>query len=124
MQPPTAPPKTTKNVHAKNKSERKSSNAKKENQPLQQTAMMQANPKYVRGQPMLTTDQLRQVGQYCVELHNYYIHNYKMDQHIIVQYNDCHFLVGDDIFIVTFSDLYDLFNLDTLDISLMRCFTL
>jgi hypothetical protein len=43
---------------------------------------------------------------------------------IIVQFKDRHFLLGDDIFIVTFFDLYDLFNLDALDISLMCCFTL
>jgi hypothetical protein len=34
------------------------------------------------------------------------------------------FLVGDDIFIIAFFDLYNLFNLDALDISLMRCFAL
>jgi hypothetical protein len=28
--------------------------------------------------------------------------------------------VGDGTFIITFSDLYDLFNLDMLDISLLR----
>jgi hypothetical protein len=58
---------------------------------------MQANPKYVTGQPMLIVDHLCDVGLYCVELHN--------------------FLLGDDIFVVTFSNLYDLFTLDALDIS-------
>jgi hypothetical protein len=38
----------------------------------------------------------------------------------MVLYMDCHFLVSDGVFIITISDLYDLFNLDTLDISLMR----
>jgi hypothetical protein len=47
-----------------------------------------------------------------------------MGQEIIVQFKDRHFLVGDDIFVITFSDLYDLFNLDTFDISLMQCFAL
>jgi hypothetical protein len=47
-----------------------------------------------------------------------------MDQDIIVQYKDRHFLVGDNIFVITFSDQYDLFNLNTLDLSLMRCFAL
>jgi hypothetical protein len=42
----------------------------------------------------------------------------------MVQFKDRHFLVGDDIFVITFSDLYDLFNIDVLDISLMRYFAL
>jgi hypothetical protein len=32
--------------------------------------------------------------------------------------------MDDDVFIIALSDLYDLFNLDVLDVSLMRCFTL
>jgi hypothetical protein len=40
------------------------------------TAMMQANPKFVLGKPMLTIDALKQAGKSCVELHNYYINNY------------------------------------------------
>jgi hypothetical protein len=41
-----------------------------------------------------------------------------------VSYKDCHFLVGDNVFLISWSDLYDLFNLDALDISLMHCFVL
>jgi hypothetical protein len=41
------------------------------------TSMMQANPKFVMGKPMLTVDTLKQIGKSCVELHNYYINNYK-----------------------------------------------
>jgi hypothetical protein len=41
-------------------------------QPLQQsTAMMQANLKFVMGQPMLTADELVEEGQPCIDLHNY-----------------------------------------------------
>jgi hypothetical protein len=47
-----------------------------------------------------------------------------MGQDIIVQFKDHHFLLGNDIFVVTFHDLYNLFTLDALDISLMRCFAL
>jgi hypothetical protein len=32
--------------------------------------------------------------------------------------------MDDDVFIISLSDLYNLFNLDVLDVSLMRCFTL
>jgi hypothetical protein len=73
---------------------------------------------------MLTVDVLKMVGKSCVELHNYYINNYKSGQDIIVSYKDRYFLVGDDIFLISCSDLYDLFNLDALDISLMHCFPL
>jgi hypothetical protein len=73
---------------------------------------------------MLTVDVLKMVGKSCVELHNYYINNYKSGQDIIVSYKDRYFLVGDDIFLISCSDLYDLFNLDALDISLMHCFAL
>jgi hypothetical protein len=45
-------------------------------------------------------------------------------QEIIVQFKDHHFLVGDSNFVITFSDLYNLFNFDALDISLMRYFAL
>jgi hypothetical protein len=88
------------------------------------TAMMQANSKFVMGRPMLTMDVLHKAGKPCVEVHNYYINNYKLSQVIIVSYKDRHFLVGDNIFLISWSDLYDLFNLDALDVSLMRCFTL
>jgi hypothetical protein len=86
--------------------------------------MMQANPKFVTGRPMLSVDALKMASKSCVELHNYYINNYKFGHDIIVSYMDCHFLVGDDIFLISWSDLYNLFNLDALDISLMYCFAL
>jgi hypothetical protein len=86
--------------------------------------MTQAKPKFVMGRSMLTADELHKVGQPSNDLHNYYIQNYKLGQDIIVPYKDRHFLVGDDIFIITFVDPYDLFNLDMLDASLMCCFVL
>jgi hypothetical protein len=45
-------------------------------------------------------------------------------QDIIVTFKEEHFLVGNDIFLIPWSDLYNLFNLDAMDISLMRCFVL
>jgi hypothetical protein len=97
-----------------------SSKAIKGKQPLQQTTvMMQANPKFVMGRPILTADELHKAGQPCIDLHNYYIQNYKMGQDIIVLFKDHHFLVCDCIFIITFFDLYDIFNLNLLNISLM-----
>jgi hypothetical protein len=86
--------------------------------------MTQANPKFVLGKLMLTVDTLQKVGQLCVELHNYYMNNYMSGQDIMMSYKDGHFLVGDDFFLISFFDLYDLFNLNALDVSLMRCFAL
>jgi hypothetical protein len=88
------------------------------------TALTQANPKFAMEKPMLTVDVLKQAGKSYVELHNYYINNYKKGQDIIASYKEEHFLVSNDIFLTSWSDLYDLFNLDALDISLMRCFAL
>jgi hypothetical protein len=79
--------------------------------------MTRANPKFIMGKPMLTVDSLHKVGQPCVELHNYYINNYKSGQDIIVLYKDHHFLVGDNFFLISFFNFYDLFNLDALDVN-------
>jgi hypothetical protein len=43
---------------------------------------------------------------------------------IMVQYKEYHFLLSDDIFVISFSDLYDLCTIAVLDISLMPCFAL
>jgi hypothetical protein len=88
------------------------------------TAMTHANPKFQMEKPMLTVDTLKEAGKSCVVLHDYYINNYKKHQHIIGGFKDKHFLVGEVIFLISWSDLYDLFTLDALDISLMRCFAL
>jgi hypothetical protein len=76
------------------------------------------------GKPMLTIDALHMAGQPCVELHNYCTNNYMSGRDIIVSYKDRHFLVGDNFFLISFSDLYNLFNLNVLDVSLMHCFAL
>jgi hypothetical protein len=86
--------------------------------------MMQSNLKFVMGKLMLTADALDKAGQAYVDLRNYYINNYKSGQDLIVSYKNRHFLVGDDYFLISFSDLYDLFNLNVLDVFLMRCFAL
>jgi hypothetical protein len=126
--------KTTKNVRGKSDPQQRkiSSKTTKGKQQLKQslanpklsTAMTQANPKFVMGRPMLTVDALKLADKSYIELHNYYINNYHKSQYIIVSYKDRHFLVGDNIFLISWSDLYDLFNLDALDIGLMRCFVL
>jgi hypothetical protein len=88
------------------------------------TAMMHANLKFQMGKPMLIVDTLKETGKSCVVLHNYYINNYKKHQHIIGGFKEKHFLVGESIFLISWSDLYDLYTLDALDISLKCCFAL
>jgi hypothetical protein len=125
--PSVVMPKATKNACGKSQPQQRkiSSKATKGKQRFKQmTAMMQANLKFVMGQPMLTADELDKVGQACKDLHKYYTQNYESSLGILGSYKDRHFLVGDDIFMITFSNLNDLFNLDALDISLMRSFTL
>jgi hypothetical protein len=50
---------------------------------------------------MLTVDVLKMAGKSCVELHNNYINNFNKGQDIIVSYEEQHFLVGDDIFLIS-----------------------
>jgi hypothetical protein len=88
------------------------------------TAMTRANLKFQMGKSMLTVDTLKEAGKSCVVIHIYYINNYKKRQHIIGGFKEKHFLVGEDIFLIPWSDLYDLFTLDALDIYLLRCFAL
>jgi hypothetical protein len=59
-----------------------------------------------------------------VKFHNYYILNWKKIDAIVVKYRQSHFLMDYGVFINSLSDLYGLLNLNTLDVSLMRCFTL
>jgi hypothetical protein len=120
MRPSSVVPKTTKATKGKKLQQQKmSSKATKAKEPL-----TQANPKFVMGKPMLIVDTLHKAGQPCVDLHNYYINNYNLGQDIILSYKDHHFLMGDGFFVISFFNLYDLFNLDMLDVSLMCCFTL
>jgi hypothetical protein len=75
--PPTALPKTMKNVRSKTQPQqgKMSYKATMGKQPLLQTTMTQAIPKFVMGQPMLSVDVPHKAGQHCINLHNYYIQN-------------------------------------------------
>jgi hypothetical protein len=86
--------------------------------------MTSANPKFEKGKKILNANELSKASRFCVELHNYYILNWKKIDVIVVKYRQSHFLIDDGVFIIALSDLYDLFNIDVLDVSLMHCFTL
>jgi hypothetical protein len=118
-------------VRSKSQKEQKSSKARQLLQQLSKgkvklilTAMTSANPKFEKGKQMLNANELCKAGRFCVELHNYYILNWKKIDVIVIKYRQSHFLMDDGAFIISLSNLYDLFNLDALDVSLMRCFTL
>jgi hypothetical protein len=122
-----------KNVHDKSHPQQRKMSSKetKGKKPLKESeanpkvliAMTHANLKFQMVKPMLTVGILKEVGKSCVVLNNYYVNNYKKCQHIIRGFKEKHFLVGEGIFLISWFDLYDLFTLDALDISLMRCFT-
>jgi hypothetical protein len=126
--------KAMKNVRGKNHPQQRKMSSKetKGKKPLKEseanlmlpTAMTHANPKFQMGKPMLTFNTLKEASESYVVLHNYDINNYKKCQHIIGGFKENHFLVGEGIFLISWSVLYDLFTLNVLDISLMRCFTL
>jgi hypothetical protein len=123
-----------KNVRAKSHSQQRKMSSKetKGKKPLKEleanlkllVAMTHANLKFQMGKPMLTVGTHKEAGKSCIVLHNYYTNNYKKHQHIIGGFKEKHFLVGEGIFVISWFDLYNLFTLDALDISLMHCFAL
>ena len=78
------------------------------------------------GKLMLSKEELASAGVNTRGLHKHYItHAVDNDNTSIVgafKAEDLH--SGPSFFSVAWSDLYDLFNLDALDISLIRCLTL
>lgn len=89
-------------------------------------AWSQMNPKFEYGKPMLSAEALANAGAATKKLHNYYMGVLmpRKIQDINVLVPDRYFHMGDNYLVVSMSDLYDLFNLSALDISLLRCVTL
>jgi len=118
-----------KKVAANTKAEKKKMTENKK-QPKQKgvaPAWTQANPHYKYGHPMLTAAQLESAGPATNALHRYYMKGCVAKQiDVVVQYKRHHFQRQDsnEYFLLCFNDLYDLFNLDGLDVSLLRIFTL
>jgi len=85
-----------------------------------------ANPKYNPGEPMLSEEALKLAGPSCEGLHAYVMEqsaNGAIDipAKVPASYFDSD---GELKLTVGFNDLYDLFNLDSLDVGLLRCWTL
>jgi hypothetical protein len=85
-----------------------------------------ANPKYKPGEPMLSEEALKLAGSSCEGLHAYIMEqsaNGAIDipAKVAASYFDSE---AELKLTVGFNDLYDLFNLKSLDVSLLRCWTL
>jgi hypothetical protein len=74
---------------------------------------------------MLTADELKSAGPTTTSLHNHYLKGRAAKKKAMLD-KRCHFQRSQDTecLLVGFNDLYDLFNVDALDVSLIRCFTL
>jgi len=80
---------------------------------------------YQQGEPLLTDYELKATGKSVVKLHEYYMIACKEGKHsMIIQYKEKHFLSDPNYFLVTWADLYDLFNYTELDTSIIRCWAL
>ena len=84
------------------------------------------NPRYKLGEPVLPTDELDKAGKSCQLLYKFYMSKVNSSQDsITIKYMTKHFVsASDGYFLITFGDLYDLFDLHALDVSLLRCWAL
>ena len=89
-------------------------------------AWAMANPKYKPGEPVLSEDALKFAGESCEGLHAYVMQQslhgaIDIPAKVPASYFDSD---GELKLTVGFNDLYDLFNLESLDVGLLRCWTL
>ncbi|TVU06562.1 hypothetical protein EJB05_49783, partial [Eragrostis curvula] len=87
-----------------------------------------ANPNYICGEPLLQPYLLDVAGLATSTLHNHYMNlsMAKKKKGLVAAFKRQHFLRSADseFFYVGFSDVYELFNFDALDVSILRCYTL
>ena len=94
-------------------------------EPAAKNVWTSAHFKFVMGNPILSELDLATAGVNTKGLHKHYMTHANDDNTSIVgqfKAEDMH--SGPSFFSVSWSDLYDVFNLDALDISLIRCLTL
>jgi len=88
------------------------------------------NPKYKFGSQILSVAELKEAGPATRDLHKYYMDRCKAKDRepILGVLRPDWWLMKEDVEMdklsVAISDLYDLFKLDALDMSLLRCFML
>ena len=94
-------------------------------EPVAKNVWTSAHSKFVMGNPMLSELDLVTAGANTKGLHTHYMtHANSDDTSIVGHYKAEDLHSGPGYFSVSWSDLYDVFNLDALDISLIRCLTL
>ncbi|KAJ1255962.1 hypothetical protein BS78_K127600 [Paspalum vaginatum] len=127
---PNKPKKASSEKHQPSKGSKRPSATKSEAKKTSVgSAWTKENPKYMYGKQMLTRAEHEVAGLGCVELHAYYMKSCAIDNNkngIVVEYKHKHFLhdYDSEFVLVGINDLYDLFTLDAMDISLVCCFTL
>jgi hypothetical protein len=90
------------------------------------------NPNYKFRKSLLSDGDLKKAAPFTRKLHTFYMQRGKLDSQIMVALRPetNAWLKRDESsnelqqLLVQFSDLYDLFNLDALDLTLLRCFIL
>ena len=93
---------------------------------LAKSVWTSAHSKFEMGKPMLSEQDLATTGVNTRGLHKHYI-TYAMNNDntsIVSEFKAEDLHSGPGFFSVSWSDLYDVFNLDDLDTSLIRCLTL
>ena len=94
-------------------------------EPAAKNVWTSAHSEFVMGKPMLSELDLATAGVNTKGLHKHYMTHANDDNTSIVgQFKAEDLNSGPGFFSVSWSDLYDVFNLDALDISLIRCLTL
>ena len=92
------------------------------------TLWIKANPKFQFGQPILSATDVEKAGPGCAAVHACYMKACAENRTdgIVGMFKRQHF--GCDLetehFVVGLDDLFDLFTLDALDMSILRCLTL
>ena len=94
-------------------------------EPAAKNVWTSAHSKFVMGNPMLSELDLATAGVNTKGLHKHYMTHANDDNTSIVgQFKAEGLHSGPGFFSISWSNLYDVFNLDALDISLIRCLTL
>ena len=94
-------------------------------QPAAKNVWTSVHSEFVMGKPILSELDLATAGVNTKGLHKHYMtHANSDDTSIVGHYKAEDLHSGPGYFSVSWSNLYDVFNLDALDISLIRCLTL
>ena len=81
-------------------------------------------PKYVRGLPLVSEEKLPQLPTHMRNLHDWYMETAESGRKYIVAKVPEEYYFREEKIHVEFSELFQLFNFDALDKSLMSCYCL